>query len=244
MIPECNFSYNHYLQVLEEAKSQYNIGPVKDIFKLKKKEKFIILRHDVDVSLEHALRIAELEAKHDLRSTHFILFHGVYYNALSDRNVAIIQKISNFGHEIGLHYDTSFLSGSTRKIIRMIGDEIKILENIIDKKIISIVQHDPSTSPKLGVQISNKFLDPTKSITFKNISYISDSVQNWRRGCMCGHIGNEKQLQILTHPIWWGETHKSRKKILQEFRDEEKRKMDLQIERSQKSHDAYLNINR
>lgn len=122
-------------------------------------------------------------------------------------------------------------------------DEVKILENIIDKKIISIVQHDPSTSPRLGIQISSKFLDPTKSVIFKNISYISDSVQNWRRGCMCKHVGNEKQLQILTHPIWWSEIHRSRKKILQEFRNEEKKKLDLQIQKSQTVHDAYLNIN-
>lgn len=95
MIPECTFTYGHYFQVLKEAKKEYNIGSVKDLPKLRKKEKFIILRHDIDVSLEYASRIAELEAKHDLRSTYFILFHGSYYNALSDRNVAIIQRISD-----------------------------------------------------------------------------------------------------------------------------------------------------
>lgn len=241
---ECNFSYKHYFQVLDEAKKEYNIIPVKDVFKFRNDEKLVILRHDVDVSLEHALRIAEMEADHNLRSTYFILFHGTYYNPLSDVNVSSIQSISDLGHEIGLHYDTSFLKGPVTKIIKNITDEVKILENIIDKKITSIVQHDPSTSPELGAKIPRKFLDPMKSTVFKKISYISDSVQNWRRGCMCKHVGNEKQLQILTHPIWWGKIHRSRKIIFQEFIDKEKRKMDLQIEQSQKSHDNYLNANR
>lgn len=244
MIVECNFSYGHYFQVLDKAKKEYNITTVKDFSKCSIKEKTIILRHDVDVSLKHALSMAEMEADHDLRSTYFILFHGAYYNALSDRNVSIIRKISDLGHEIGLHYDTSFLHGSVNKKIKTIDYEIKILENIIEKSIVSIVQHDPSTSPDLRMQIPRKFIDPMKSAIFRNISYISDSVQNWRKGCMCKHVGNEKQLQILTHPIWWNEHHKNRKTILREFIDSEKKKMDLQVEHSQKSHDNYLNVNR
>ena len=41
---------------------------------------------------------------------------------------------------------------------------------------------------------------------FKDIKYLSDSKKNWREGCPCQAIleGKYQQLQLLTHPIWWG----------------------------------------
>lgn len=63
MISECNFSYKHYIDVLESAKTKYSIGTVNEFSILKEKKSFIILRHDVDMSLDHAFKIAEMEAK-------------------------------------------------------------------------------------------------------------------------------------------------------------------------------------
>ena len=59
----CDFSYRHYLEVLNYAKKTYKIGPIRDYNSLKKNKKFILLRHDVDFSLIHALELAKIEAK-------------------------------------------------------------------------------------------------------------------------------------------------------------------------------------
>ena len=64
MISKCDFSLRHYFDVLDNAKNNYSfIGSFRDLEKAKKKDTFIVLRHDVDISLEQALKIAKAEAK-------------------------------------------------------------------------------------------------------------------------------------------------------------------------------------
>ena len=64
----CNFSYNHYKQTLEKIKKTHKILTFGN-----SSDKDVILRHDVDASLEAALKMAELENKINVSSTYFIL---------------------------------------------------------------------------------------------------------------------------------------------------------------------------
>ena len=70
-----------------------------DVFK-------IILRHDVDCSLELALKIAEIENHLGIDSTFFILFHLELYNPFSPSASKIINQILKLVHNIGLNYNT------------------------------------------------------------------------------------------------------------------------------------------
>ncbi|MEO9277738.1 MAG: hypothetical protein ABI340_08200 [Nitrososphaera sp.] len=215
ILSSCNFSLRHYFEVLENARNNYDyVGSLKGLSTVKKKDKFIVLRHDVDISLEHALKIAHLESKHDLHSTFFILLHSPFYNALARKSANIISRISKLGHEIGLHYDTTFLPKSLSNAHKQLKNEIRILENISGQKIISVTQHNPTTTVKMNLKLTSGFLDAMHNILTKNAMYISDSVQNWRKGCMCNHVGKINKLQILTHPIWWQEVPMSIDKIL------------------------------
>ena len=96
----CNFSFDHYFEVLDYAKKSFHIGPIKDFYKLQKKNKFLVVRHDVDFSLDKALEMAELEAKQNISATYFILLHSQYYNALSEQNIKKIKKFIKLEHEI------------------------------------------------------------------------------------------------------------------------------------------------
>jgi len=239
MVSECNFSFKHYYEILNYAKENYSIGLVRDFPKLKKKEKFIILRHDVDISLEHALNMARVEYEHDLQSTYFILFHGADYNPLSEANVSKIEKIYKLGHEIGLHYDSAF-SKSRVQLMKQIKLESKLLGNIIDEKITSIAQHNVSVGPRLNARSSKNFLDAMNSDILNSTTYISDSVQNWRNGCMCKHIGSENKLSILTHPIWWSFSHKLRNKILKQNEKLETVNLRKRIKQTKNVQEKYL----
>lgn len=239
MISECNFSYKHYFEVLEHARTKYRIGTVKEFPKLKNKKQYIVLRHDVDLSPDIALRMAEAEAKRNLYATYFILLHSPYYNALSEHNITVIKKISELGHEIGLHYDTTFFKDSKSKIMKQISTELDILSDIINKKVISIVQHNTSVTPGLKKTISG-FVDPMQSEISRDTLYISDSIQNWRRGCMCNHIDKDDKLQILVHPIWWNEYHKPRNIILEEYRQYENSKFISSVTDMEKIHNQVL----
>src|SRR6185312_9389374 len=245
MISECNFSYKHYFEVLEYAKTKYDIGTIKEFPRLRKKKSYIILRHDVDLSLDAALKMAEFEAKHNLRATYFILLHSTFYNALSGHNISIIKKISKLGHEIGLHYDTTFFGSSKSKKMKQISLESSILADIINRKITSIAQHNPSITQDLEIKTTPGFMDPMKSESFQDALYISDSIQNWRRGCMCNHINKgESKLHILTHTIWWNEYHKSREAILEEYKKYENEKFISVVTDMQKVHSNILRTNK
>lgn len=238
---ECNFSHKHYFKVLKDAKKQYFIGPIRDFKKLKKNKKYIILRHDVDVSIDQAFEIAEKEASYGIFSTYFILLHSPYYNALDENSYQKIQKISNLGHEIGLHYDVSFLKKNRGNIIKNLKEEASILSKISNTNVTSIAQHDPSHSPKLENKTISNFLDVKNKDLNQDLKYLSDSVQNWRSGCMCQHIGKVDRLQILTHPIWWSDKNYKKEQILDMFINHNKKSLIKKFEKSKKLYKKYLN---
>jgi len=237
---KCNFSFKHYFEVLDYAKEKYSIGSIMEFPRLKKKERFILLRHDIDFSLEYALKMAQAEAEHGLHATYFVLLHSPFYNALSEQGVSVIKIISDLGHEIGLHYDTRFLAKSSIKAAAQLEQEAQMLGNITGKKIISVTRHNITTTPKLKMYKISGFLDARGPEISVVSTYISDSVQNWRRGCMHNHIDKKKKLQFLTHPIWWTEDHKTREVILNEFEKDESKRLHLNFEFTRQLHTRYL----
>jgi hypothetical protein len=69
-----------------------------------------ILRHDIDLDIENAVRFATLEAAHGLRSTYFVLHSAWYYrwqsgDAIAPMTLDALHRIASMGHEIGLHND-------------------------------------------------------------------------------------------------------------------------------------------
>lgn len=202
----CGFTFEHYFDVLEFAKkSKFEVIPVGEYQSIRSKPNFILLRHDVDISLHHALKIASLEHQRGFRSTYLILLHSEYYNALSRESAGVIKEIRSLGHEVGLHYDTAFQTNLV--------DEANLLSSITGEKVKVIAQHNPTVSPQSDHRSKMNFVD-AKDIPAQ---YLSDSVQNWRTGCMCKHVTKADGLQILTHPIWWSETGMTREEIASEF---------------------------
>ncbi|MDE1766228.1 MAG: hypothetical protein KGI27_08160 [Thaumarchaeota archaeon] len=238
---KCDFSYRHYFEVLDYAKDHYYIYPISEIPKSNNKNQFLVLRHDIDFSLDYALRLAEKEHKKGIASTYFVLLHCEYYNALSEDGTKVIRRISELGHEIGLHYDTNFLTEKPSSAIRQIKEEKRLLENITNKKVVSVAQHNPSISRKLNLSLEkHSLVDAGNSRHMDGVKYISDSVQNWRNGCMCNHVEREKKLQILTHPLWWSSRPTSRTKILSILQKDKTAKIQRLVKSSHHVHESYI----
>ena len=239
----CNFSLKHYFDVLDSLSDDYKICTVGEYAKIKNK-KFIILRHDVDFSLDYALELAKKEAQNGIRSTYFVLLHSFFYNPFDEKNSSNIKKITKLGHEIGLHYDSSFFPKSSKKEIDLIKKEINSLEEITKKKIVSVAQHIPSETRKIFANLKkSKLISAQSPEMLKTVKYISDSGHFWREGCMCQHVNKHDKLQILTHPIWWVTGYNSRKDVLTKFESDEKIKLSLQIDSYKKMvHRLLINL--
>jgi hypothetical protein len=70
----------------------------------------VYLRHDLDVCLEEALDMANLESELGVRATYFILVNSPLYNPLSQGSLEFVHHIQAKGHWIGLHIDLGLLS--------------------------------------------------------------------------------------------------------------------------------------
>ena len=61
----------------------------------------LILRHDIDMSLDAALRMAEIEAEMGVRATYFLLFSGAWYNLMGNPGAEAPRRLRQLGHEVG-----------------------------------------------------------------------------------------------------------------------------------------------
>src|SRR3989338_6927946 len=211
---DCNFLLKHYEENLRLAlKKGYKFMTIKEFgeeFESKKKipEKMIVLRHDIDFDLGLSIRMASIENKHGIRSTYFVRLHAKYYSPFSADNYAILMKLIDFGHEIGLHFDFGFAKLFSEDPKKRLLKDKNIFENLIGAKVDSVSMHEPARTgtnldgmnlEKIGIK-HNAYSD----IFLKNLKYISDSSARWREGCMCEFIKRDtSHIYILTHPFWW-----------------------------------------
>lgn len=166
--------------------------------------KSVFLRHDVDISLELALELAELEYQNGFRATYFVLLDTEFYNVLSADNRRRIIEIHQMGHEIGLHFDASSSVGQAALEVR-INAECEILEGIIGSPIGVVAPHRP-TADFLGSpgNICGR-IHPYQPRFFLDMKYVSDSLGGWTRDHPTENetFATGRNLQILTHPYIW-----------------------------------------
>lgn len=166
----------------------------------------VILRHDLDMSLEAALPIAETEQSLGLSATYFVLLRSEFYNVLSPRSRAAMTRILDLGHALGLHFDAAlYESADARGLDAAAAAECDILEKIIERPIRLISFHRPAAA-LLGREAPLAGRDHTyRPRYFSEIGYCSDSRGGWHHGHPLEHpaLAAGRALQLLTHPLWW-----------------------------------------
>jgi hypothetical protein len=177
----CDFSLAHYRELLRAARdggyrwAGFDAPPAVGS---------LILRHDVDLSLEGALAVAEVEADEGAWSTWFLMTRSVFYNLASSEGERAIEQLRSLGHRVAHH---------------------AVWPNIdLDGRFDSVVAwHNPvpgyMREPIAGAVnvMAPPFFDPDH--------YRSDSNQHWRHGCPHEELasGSFEWLQLLTHPEIW-----------------------------------------
>jgi len=166
-------------------------------------EKLVFMRHDIDFSLEDALKMALIEKKLEVKSTYFIMVSSNTYNPFSMKNMKIINKIISLGHELSLHFDPNCHDD----VYTNLNKEIEIFEKAFKSKVKIISLHRPRQFLEYeSKNISlNGYPHTYQDQFFGNMEYLSDS-----RGSDIKSMLNEtklsklkKPLHLLIHPIWW-----------------------------------------
>ena len=161
----------------------------------------VILRHDVDFSVEMAVQMATLEKDLDVKSTYFFLLASDSYNILSESNIKSIKSIKDMGHSIGLHFDPKVYCNEKKGF----EFELGVFERLFGK-VLSMSFHRPSKLVLEGVDwLPRRILGAYEEKFFKDIAYISDSQGMFRFGHPFEHeaFSSCQNIQLLIHPIWW-----------------------------------------
>lgn len=96
----CSFSLGHYRELLEAARAAgYRFAG----FDRPPETGDLIIRHDVDLSLGAAVRMAELEAEVGAWSNWFLMTRSVFYNLLSEEGEGAIARLRELGGRVGHH---------------------------------------------------------------------------------------------------------------------------------------------
>ena len=202
------FELNAYSNTLEVAlKNDYKCLSFKDAYTAEY-EKSLLIRHDIDMSLDQALEIAKTENDVGISSCFFIRLHAKFYNALSVDSKKKMNIMEDMGHRIGLHFEEDFYD--TCDIFDAMAMEKSLLDSFLNYKIDSIAPHEPSRTGRMTFdtqQLSNVGIkyQAYDKLLFSRFKYISDSSCRWRDGSFEEHINDRKtpKIYLLTHPIWW-----------------------------------------
>ncbi len=170
------------------------------------KGKCVILRHDIDYSLEQAVKLARIEKDLGVRSTYFVLLSSDFYNPASSSSYRYLHEILDLGHDIGLHFDETAYSYERFGMEYFIRKEARILSDLIDVNINSFSLHRPNHfSLETEIRIPG-LINSYGEEFFHGFKYLSDSRRRWREPVEeIIEKGEFEKLHILTHAFWYHE---------------------------------------
>ncbi len=176
-----DFTLNKYRELLEAFQHQgYSLIAYEDLFREKKPEKYVVVRHDVDDLPLQSLRKAETEKQLGIRATY-------YFRIVEESNhPEIIKAIASLGHEIGFHYeDLSLANGNFRKAIRLFEKNLEYFRTYYPVK--TICMHGSPTSiwdnrmiwKEIKYRDYGVIAEPYFDTDFSNTLYITDTGRRW-----------------------------------------------------------------
>jgi peptidoglycan/xylan/chitin deacetylase (PgdA/CDA1 family) len=241
---EHTFTFDWYDELL--ARLQENDYTFAN-FKEQIEEQTVLLRHDVDWSPRKAVRLAEIEAKKDVTATYFFLVSSPFYNVMNSEVRNQISRITELGHEIGLHFSTHQYfdtephdrdgeKPADSELLTVIKKERDVLKRTIDDSIEVISFHNP---PEWVFNESfPEFVSTYEKRFFEEIVYQADSNQRWRKKQPFGKRLPEK-MQILTHPVLWGENDGDSIDRLREERDYNVTRINKHLQKTDRIWDSH-----
>ena len=175
----CAFDLAHYRELLAAARTG---GYRWAFFDAEPQAGDVLLRHDVDLSLDAALCVAELEAEDGAGATYFLMTRSEFYNLASPSGVRAIERLRELGHRVGLH---------------AVWPRVDLDERF--DPVVAWHNPDPEYIREPIAGAVNVMESPWADV------YRSDSNQHWRQGCPHDELAAAafQRLQLLTHPEIW-----------------------------------------
>ena len=224
-----DFSYLYFRKILNVIRSNFDLRLLGDAVRLGPlaDEKIAFVRHDVDVDLTRALRMAEIEREHSVPASYMIMNASLMYTLRNGPSKRTLQQIQSLGHEVGLHFDCPdelrCETGNLTQLENQIESACSQLEDCIGRPVRSLSFHRPISWLMRGPLLIGSRVNAYARELMD--WYLSDSKGCWREGEPLPKLREPKgsRLQLLMHPIWWSDTHLPPVERLEEFVKEKTR---------------------
>lgn len=191
----------------------------------------VIIAHNVDFSLDYALKMAEIEHSENVRSMWFLNIRSDFYNLGTKSGQAAVNQLLKLKHKIGLHFDASAYYGLTynrgafynssevyEKLIDAVIDECNVLSSFMGGGIRTFSLHNATRELiKMDLKVPGVFNASGKDF-LKKVKYVTDNNRRWRDPIL-EYVRTEKfeKLHIMMHPFWYREKSENISKSLVKF---------------------------
>lgn len=161
----------------------------------------VVVRHDIDISLNAALAIARLECEMGVHATYFVLMHSPFYNLFSAPSARALRQLDSWGHTVAMHVDVTRHANNYAKALH----ERHALHRVypfLDTSIVSLhspISLDPSAIHRF--RCLNRVYGP---VLDGRVQYIADSRgRQISQRVLQAAMRAGTTVELLTHPIWW-----------------------------------------
>lgn len=208
-----DWSYEYLRRLLAKVKSQYALATLASAPEVlaspSSPARSAFIRHDVDVSLDRAQALAAHEQSWGVTATYHVMLSCPFYDVNDASSREALAAIRASGHEVGLHYHPTHDEATSppHAAAEEIEGACKRLEDLLGEPVKSVSFHLPPPGliggPLHVAGRVNAYAAPLLAW------YLSDSRGRWREGEPFVTLDSPRSacLQILVHPVWWGETN-------------------------------------
>lgn len=210
-------SFDTYRRILRDIKSTGKYCDYADVIS-EDKDMFLVLRHDIEFSVDRAFKLSMIEAEEGISSSYFVQITNNAYNAFSSKNVNALQQMYRAGHHIGLHYHRGNVTdlGDLKKDIK---EQAEILSKMCAVPVDRFSFHRPLRE-HLAANIKVEGLINTYGEQFfcltddpaapLKVKYIADSNHQWKYLDL-GGVNRDTflkydRIQLLIHPLSWSQS--------------------------------------
>ena len=175
-----DFTLKKYQELIEAIRSTgYKTTPVHD-YLVSPEGRCIILRHDVDRSVDRNLAMARLEAEYGVRSTY-------YFRHVEDVFIpSAIEEVEELGHEVGFHYEVmDKAKGDTEKALEIFRMELEDLRRYAEVTTACMHGNPFASWSNRDLWKDHDYKDlgiigePYFSIDYSRVLYLTDTGRTW-----------------------------------------------------------------
>lgn len=164
----------------------------------------VYLRHDVDLSLEFAVRLARLNAEAGVRATFFVLLRSHAYNLASRRSRTLVSQLLELDQRVGFHHWT--IGESREAFASDVRRDYDLAHSLIPELEPVFAIHTPTPSvQRLCLEAEVDGLVNASSAPFmRAMPYYSDSNLRHSFDSWLAIVRRaESPLHVLLHPLNW-----------------------------------------